>query len=255
MAETQSVLQPVTDETRRQARNLVRTARHATMASLDASDGWPLASRVLVAPDITGDPVILVSTLASHAAALAADPRACLLFGTPGKGDPLAHARLSARGRAEKIDAHHADYERVRRRFLARQPKAKLYVDFPDFSFWRIALTSASLNGGFGRAHEMSRGDLTEEVEAGIVDAELRVSTHMNEDHSDATERMVHQAGGAGTGWLIGTIDRHGFDCVRADDVCRIEFDRMIDTGKDYHMAFVELARQAKSNAAPEGAA
>ena len=39
------------------------------MASLDAGDGWPLASRVLVAPDITGDPVILVSTLAAHAAA------------------------------------------------------------------------------------------------------------------------------------------------------------------------------------------
>ncbi|MCM2503279.1 pyridoxamine 5'-phosphate oxidase family protein [Aureimonas altamirensis] len=255
MAETQGVLQPVTDETRRQARHLIRTARHAAMASLDPDDGWPLASRVLVAPDITGDPVILVSTLAAHAGALVADPRACLLFGAAGKGDPLAHARLSARGSAEKIDARHPDYERIRRRFLARQPKAKLYVDFPDFAFWRIVLSSASLNGGFGRAHELSRDDLTEAVHAEIVDAEPRVSGHMNEDHADATERMVRQAGGAGTGWLIGTIDRHGFDCVRGDDVWRIEFDRMIDAGSDYHMAFVDLARRAKSDAAPEGAA
>lgn len=255
MAETAGVLQPVTDETRRQARWLVRTARHATMASLDAADGWPLASRVLVAPDITGDPVILVSTLAAHAAALAADPRTCLLFGTPGKGDPLAHARLSARGRAEKINAGHADYARIRRRFLARQPKATLYVDFPDFAFWRIGLSSASLNAGFGRAHALSREDLTEEVDAGIAEAEPRVCAHMNEDHADATERMVQGSGGTGTGWLIGTIDRHGFDCVRADDVCRIEFDRTIASGKDYHMAFVELARRAKSDAAPEGAA
>lgn len=255
MAETEGVLQPVTDETRRQARNLVRAARHAAMASLDPGDGWPLASRVLVAPDMTGDPLILVSTLAAHAAALAADARVCLLFGTPGKGDPLAHARLSARGRAEKIDVGHPDYARIRRRFLARQPKAVLYVDFPDFAFWRIVLSSASLNGGFGRAHELSRGDLAEAVDAEIVAAEPRVSGHMNEDHADATERMVRQAGGTGTGWLIGTIDRHGFDCVRGDDVCRIEFDRMIETGKDYHMAFVDLARRAKSDAAPEGAA
>lgn len=255
MAETKELLQPVTAETRRHARNLVRTARFATMASLDAADGWPSASRVLVAPDMTGDPVILVSRLAAHAAALDKDARVSLLFGTPGKGDPLAHARLSARGLAEKIDAGHADYARIRRRFLARQPKAALYIDFPDFGFWRIVLTQASLNGGFGRAFELARGDLTEPVPDDVAAAETRVVAHMNEDHGDATERMVGRAGGEGSGWLIGTIDRHGFDCVRGDDVCRIEFDKLIDTGKDFHMAFVDLARRPESNAAPEGAA
>ena len=38
-------------------------------------------------------------------------------------------------GRAERT----AD-ERVRERFLARHPKAKLYAGFGDFSFWRLEI-------------------------------------------------------------------------------------------------------------------
>jgi len=43
----------------------------------------------------------------------------------------------------------------VRRRFLGRHPKSELYAGFGDFSFWRMAIASAHLNGGFARAADL----------------------------------------------------------------------------------------------------
>ncbi|KAA0972330.1 HugZ family protein [Aureimonas fodinaquatilis] len=241
--EPRSLLQPVTQEVRAQARQLVRTARHATMASIVPDTGAPLASRVLVAPDITGDPVILISDLSGHSQSLKNDARASVMFGQPGKGDPLAHARITVNGLAEEIGKEHADYERIRFRFLLRQPKAGLYMDFPDFRFFRINLSDASLNGGFGKAYALVRDDLTETVADDIVAAQKRVVEHMNDDHADAIERIVVHAGGEAGDWLIGSIDRFGSDFVRGDKVFRVEFPSEITTGKDYHMAFVGMAR------------
>jgi putative heme iron utilization protein len=61
----------------------------------------------------------------------APDPRASILLAESGKGDPLAHPRLTVIGRLERCPD-----PRVRERFLARHPKARLYADFVDFSFF-----------------------------------------------------------------------------------------------------------------------
>jgi putative heme iron utilization protein len=89
------------------------------------------------------------------------DPRASLLAGEPGKGDPLAHPRITVQCVAEPIakdsDAHPA----MREVFLTRHPKTKLYIDFDDFLFFRLVPMSANLNGGFGQAFILEGKDLT----------------------------------------------------------------------------------------------
>ncbi|TPV97443.1 MAG: hypothetical protein USCAAHI_03116 [Beijerinckiaceae bacterium] len=40
----------------------------------------------------------------------------------------------------------------LKARFLAKHPKSAFYADFADFSFWRVAMDEAHLNGGFARA-------------------------------------------------------------------------------------------------------
>src|SRR3546814_2848329 len=110
-----------------------------------------------------GSLYFLASTLSTHTQALLADPRCSLLVGEPGKGDPLAHPRLTMTGSAERIGTGDLR-ERLKRRYLARHPKAALYVDFPDFSFWRLELARASLNGGFGRAYAMTPADVLTEL-------------------------------------------------------------------------------------------
>ena len=110
-----------------------------------------------VATDIDGTPVILVSTLSAHTAALDADPRCSLLVGEPGKGDPLAHPRITHRLQRSAAGTRNARGTRVRRRYLNRHPKAELYAGFADFAFFRLEPRGASLNGGFGRAYRLSR--------------------------------------------------------------------------------------------------
>ena len=84
------VLRETDAEARRLAKTLIREARYGALACLEPGSGAPLASRVALAPDISGQPIFLISQLSPHFAALEADPRASLLIGEPGKGDPLA---------------------------------------------------------------------------------------------------------------------------------------------------------------------
>lgn len=157
------LLRDTDDEARQLARSLLANARHMALAVIDAENGFPAASRVLTGIDVDGVPVILVSGLAGHTKALDLDPRASLLAGETGKGDPLAHPRIMVQCIAERISRESENHERIRKRFVSRHPKAKLYVDFPDFRFYRLVPQSALLNGGFGRAFALSAGDLLTE--------------------------------------------------------------------------------------------
>src|SRR3546814_13264520 len=90
----------------------------------------PLATRCGLGSDMDGSLYFLASTLSTHTQALLADPRCSLLVGEPGKGDPLAHPRLTMTGSAERIGTGDLR-ERLKRRYLARHPKAAPHVDFP----------------------------------------------------------------------------------------------------------------------------
>jgi heme iron utilization protein len=142
------------------ARELVATASHAALATLDAATGWPLATRVGVAADRDGTPVILISRLAAHTQALLAEPRCSLLVGVVGKGDPLAHPRLSIQCKAREIARPGDEHARIEPLYLAHQPKAALYVGLEDFRFFRLGVEGASLNAGFGRAYALTAADL-----------------------------------------------------------------------------------------------
>ncbi|NRP86326.1 HugZ family pyridoxamine 5'-phosphate oxidase [Rhizobium lusitanum] len=160
MNDKPSVTMETDEDARNQARTLMHKAAHAALAVIDPETGFPSVSRVLIADDADGVPVILVSGLATHTRALLKDARASALFGEPGKGDPLAHPRLTVRCSAERVDRQSDAHERIRGRFLERHPKSKLYIDFPDFCFFRLIPLDASLNGGFGRAYILSSEDL-----------------------------------------------------------------------------------------------
>ncbi|MFL5158148.1 MAG: HugZ family protein, partial [Microvirga sp.] len=146
------------------AKALLRATRAGTLGTLDRNTGHPFTSLVNVATDVDGAPVILTSRLSTHTANLEHDGRASTLLAETGKGDPLAHPRLSVLGAFAQIARDGAEHARVRRRFLARHPKSELYVDFGDFSFWRMTVASAHLNGGFARAADLKASDVLTDV-------------------------------------------------------------------------------------------
>lgn len=210
-----------------------------------------MASRVSLATEMDGAPIFLISRLSGHFSALEADPRASLLVGEPGAGDPLAHPRMTVFGRAVRIDGGRRGH--VRARFLARQPKAALYVDFADFAFWRLEVEGASLNGGFGKAFAMARSDLViradpelEAMEAGAVD-------HMNEDHPDAValyaEVLLKRDPGP---WRLACFDPQGLDLICGDQTARLWFDpplRRADALRQTLAALAKRARQERDGA------
>lgn len=222
------------------ARTLLRTIRSGALATLDAATGAPFASLVTVATDVDGSPLLLLSRLSAHTTNLEADPRASLLLAATGKGDPLAHPRLTVTGTvADDPDA------RVRRRFLARHPKAELYADFPDFGFRRLAVASAHLNGGFARAAGLSAAELLTRIEGAeaMADAEERALTHMNEDHAGSIRHYATALAGAPDGeWRITGLDPEGADLAAGDLTARVLFRTRATDRAGLRAALVALA-------------
>lgn len=126
--------------------------------------GYPFGSLVAYVPDERGQPLLLLSGLAEHTANLQADSRASLLIcdvaplAGPGEDDekrapeganPLAQGRATLIGRVHAVTPE--DVEAARRRYLARHPEAELYLQLPDFEFYRLAVAGVRYVGGFGR--------------------------------------------------------------------------------------------------------
>lgn len=228
-------------------RMLLRTVRSGALATLDRETGAPFASLVSVATDVDGSPLILVSRLSAHTGNLDADPRASLLLAAGGKGDPLAHPRLTVEGRVA-VSAE----PRIRRRFLARHPKAELYADFPDFSFRRLAIEGAHLNGGFARAARLGAAELGLDLLGAepLVEAEEGAVAHMNEDHLDAIRLYATRlAGQPDAAWRATGLDPEGMDLAAGDLTARIAFAAPVHDGASLRRALVELAAQARGAA------
>ncbi|WP_146590058.1 HugZ family protein [Puniceibacterium confluentis] len=156
-----SPIRPTDDAARQLARDLIAAARFGALAVLDPDSATPMVSRVGLVPGPDGLPLALVSDLAQHTVALRSNPACSLLIGEPGpKGDPLTWPRLSLHGTAQFIRHDHPDHGALAAHYLTHFPKAKLYIDFADFSLLRFDLRGAHLNGGFGKAFVLSPDDL-----------------------------------------------------------------------------------------------
>ncbi|QKC82264.1 HugZ family protein [Mesorhizobium sp. NZP2077] len=244
------VIRETDAEAIRLAKTLLRSARFGALAVLEPQTGSPLASRVGVATDIDGTPLILVSMLSAHTPAMLADPRCSLLLGEPGKGDPLAHPRLTLTCRASRLERGAEAHARAERRYLNRNPKASLYAGLGDFSIFRLEPQRASLNGGFGKAYLLDRSDL---VTVGPIVEELAASEqsaveHMNADHLDAIAVYAHHfAGASGDGWSIVGLDADGMDLVSRDNVCRVFFPQPLASSRELRPALVEMARGGRA--------
>lgn len=251
-SEKKDVLRPTDDEAVRLAKTLLRTARFGALAVIDPETGGPLASRVGVATDVDGAPLILVSMLSAHTRAMMADPRCSLLLGEPGRGDPLAHPRITLVCGAVRLDRASPAHARGMRRYLNRNPKAKLYAGLGDFHLFRLEPAFASLNGGFGKAYALASSDL---MTAGpavepIAGAEQSAIDHMNKDHADAIDLYArHFANAASDGWTITGLDAEGLDIASGDEVRRVFFPKRLEAAPDLRAALVEMARLARAKA------
>lgn len=231
-----------------EARRLLRTVRAGALATLD-SNGFPFATLVNVATAHDGAPILLMSKLAAHTRNLEQRPQASILLAQTGKGDPLAHPRLTISGNI----ARDAD-PLLRARFLARHPKSALYADFADFSFWRMTPTGFHLNGGFARAADFEPAAILTSLAGAddLVAAEASAIGHLNADHADALRLYAAKLDGQPDArWHATGIDPEGLDLAAGDKTSRIAFPFRIATPGALREILVALAKQSRA-AAPQ---
>jgi len=241
--------QPADFDPRGIAKSLLRTTRVGTLATLDRNTGHPFASLVNVATYSDGSPLILVSRLAIHTANLETDARASLLLAEMGKGDALAHPRLTVLGRFHPLERSAEETTRVRRRFLARHPKSELYADFPDFTFWRMNVASAHLNGGFARAADLTAADVLTDITGAedLIAAEEGAVAHMNTDHTEACRLYATKLLAAPDGaWRCVGLDPDGLDLQLGQTGLRLSFPQRVVGPGALRAILRELAETAR---------
>ena len=232
------------------AKQLLRGTRAGALATLDRNTGHPFCSLVNVATDADGSPLILVSRLSTHTANIEVDPRASVLLAATGKGDPLAHPRLTVLGTFANISRDAPDAARVRRRFLSRHPKSGLYAGFGDFTFWRLQVVSAHLNGGFARAADLKAADVITNLEdaAEIVGIEESAVEHMNADHPDAVRLYATKLFGEADGtWQVTGLDPDGLDLALGDRIMRMPFAERVTTGLALRKTLAQWGARARA--------
>jgi heme oxygenase (biliverdin-IX-beta and delta-forming) len=239
-----------------QAKELLRSVRAGALATLVPGQAFPFASLVNVATAPDGSPILLMSRLAAHTRHLDADPRLSLLLARTGAGDPLAHPRVTIMGIGEYI----RDPDRraaLKARFLAKHPRSALYVDFGDFSFWRVAMEQAHLNGGFARAAHFRAELLATSLEGaeGLIAAEAQMLALLNGRHQAALAQFAAALAGKPDGpWRAIGMDPEGLDLASGDETARIIFPWPVHSREEFVEMLprlAEAARHASSSQAP----
>lgn len=236
----------MTDYVPRAVRDLIRGLDRAVLACLlpDPAGSRAYASLVLVALDHDLSPILLLSDLAEHSKAIAADPRVSLLFdGTVGLDQPLTGSRASVLGHAQvTVD------ERLKWRFLARHPDAAQYAGFGDFRVYRVAIERVHLVAGFGKIRWLDGHELLPEPPpAALVSAESEIVAHMNQDHADAVGLYASRLLGLpGEGWRMTGIDAEGVDLRQGGEVARLALPEPIFDAAGARKALMTLVGKAR---------
>src|SRR6267143_1676450 len=225
-------MQPTADfDAARLARSLLRRSRQGALATLMARSGDPYCSLANIATHADGSPILLISRLALHTQNILADPRISLMLDERAEGDPLEGSRIMLAGRAEEAGSE--DVAILRRRYLNAHPSAEAFVNFKDFSFFRVRPVAAHLVAGFGRIVDLTPGQFLTDISdaAAMLEAEQGAIDHMNADHRDAMNLYATRLLGAeAADWRCAGCDPDGMDMQAGTKALRLDFPRRIVT-------------------------
>jgi putative heme iron utilization protein len=244
-----SLMQPTADfDPTKLARSLLRRSRQGALATLNPGNGDPYCSLVNVASHGDGSPILLISRLALHTQNILADSRVSLMLDERAQGDPLEGSRIMLAGRAEQAGGDAV--ATLRRRYLNAHPSAEAFVDFKDFSFFRIRPAGAHLVAGFGRIVDLRPEQfLTETSDAGaLLEAEQGAIEHMNADHRDAMHLYATRLLGAEPAdWCCTGCDPDGIDMQAGPITLRLDFPERVTGPGELRKMLVRLAAEARA--------
>jgi len=236
------------------ARTLVYLGRVGSLSTLSRKrPGFPFGSVMPYGLEDHGRPIFLISTMAMHTQNLQADARASLLVTQEDSdGYPLGASRVTLIGNV--LPLLNTDLAEVRKVYLERHVNGKYWVDFEDFSFYRMDVIDVYYVGGFGVMGWVSASDYARSQPDPLADSMAGIIQHMNADHKDALVMLARTfAEIDSTEAKMTAVDRLGFhvrlktpDGMRG---ARIAFLQEVRDAAETRKVFVEMVRQARSQA------
>ncbi len=236
----------------KEALKFLRSTRSGVLSTFSTKfAGYPFGSVAPFVLDHSGQPIILISTIAEHTHNIMANPKVSLLVFS-GDEDLQASGRLTLMGEAKQIDKEDAD---LRARYLRYLPQAASYFEMHDFSFYRIEINQARYIAGFGKMGWIS-GDAMQAAElkenSPLAVQETAIIEHMNADHAHsliAYSKHFYNIN-ATHAEMLG-IDVDGFDAKvniaeGETQILRFNFDQPIQDAQSARMALVNMSKAAK---------
>jgi len=233
------------------ARTLVYLGRVGSLSTLSRKlPGFPFGSVMPYALDDHANPVFLISTMAMHTQNLLADPRSSLLVTPPDAGgDPLGASRVTLLGNV--LPVPETDVAEARKLYLARHADSKYWVDYKDFSFYRMSVVDVYYVGGFGVMGWVPASDYYGARPDPLADSAIGIIQHMNADHADALILLAKAfAGIEAEEATMTSVDRLGFHLrLKTQDGAsgaRIAFLREVSSPAEARDVLVEMTTQAR---------
>ncbi|MET0172782.1 MAG: HugZ family protein [Agrobacterium vaccinii] len=230
----------------RVARDVLHTSRTAGLATLDPHSGYPYSTATNIAVEPDGIPFFFTARLALHARNIEADPRISLVLAPFNKGDALTLPRLTLVGKAELIGENEVPLAKAR--YIARYPKAKLYLALPDTQLYRLNTEGVQINGGPARnASNITPDDLRTNL-SGAEDFMAAAETEavrLNEIKGEAS-RLVALAGKKSGAWKITSIDPDGINLASVSDLVRLWFNQRVTSLNQLPKALTQLSKDVR---------
>lgn len=215
--------------------------------------GSPFGSLMPYGLDANGRPIFLISTMAVHTQNLERDPHASLFVSqTDSQGDPLDASRVTLMGEVSKVPE--GETPEARELYLSRYKNASYWVDFDDFSFYRMEVSDIYFVGGFGAMGWVTAEDYSGAQVDPLADSSKGIITHMNEDHRDSLIALARKFTGIeAEDAMMTSIDRLGFIMrLRAGSEVfsrRVGFTKEARSKEEARKVIVEMVRTAKEGA------
>ena len=233
------------------ARTLVYLGRIGSLSTLSRKQqGYPFGSVMPYGLDEHANPVFLISTMAMHTQNVQADPRSSLLVTQSDSiGDPLGASRVTLLGNI--LPVPEPEVAEARKLYLARYANSKYWVDFDDFSFYRMEVVDVYYVGGFGVMGWVAASEYYSAQPDPLADAAAEVIQHMNTDHGDALILLAQVFAGIESEEISMTaVDRLGFHVrFKTHDGARnarIAFLRQVTNPAGARKVLVEMVGQAR---------
>jgi putative heme iron utilization protein len=234
------------------ARTLVHLGRIGSLSTLSRKQlGFPFGSVMPYSLDELGHPIFLISTMAMHTQNLKADPRASLLVTlSSAEGDPLGASRVTLMRNV--LTVAEPELAQTRKLYLERYENSKYWVDYDDFSFYRMEVVDAYYVGGFGVMGWVAASDYSVAQPDPLADAMAGIIEHMNADHKDSLVLLARRfAGIESKSAAMTSVDRLGFQVrlrtAKGVRGSRIAFLREVCSPEEARSIFVEMVEQART--------